>query len=175
MLQNRELSWLRCGCLEGFSPVMAWVNVGHSSAKMLSAKRSFLSSQRIYSKSPATSYAKAFSIPNTTFSLCWRHSKSTKHKDTEVSFQSNTHLGHIWTGIHQAINLTVPFGWQSWHQNSSPHHQSSHHSAPCLILNCMLNPPQARRERSLWRQHLDARARDFHTTAAEICWQGNML
>ena len=32
---------------------------------------------------------------------------------TQKSLQSNTHLGHIWTGIHQAINLTVPFGWQS--------------------------------------------------------------
>ena len=49
----------------------------------------------------------------------------------------------------------------------------SHHPAPCLILSCIIhNPPQARRERSLWRQHLDARARDFRTTAAEICWQG---
>ena len=48
-----------------------------------STKYSFNQKTRV--SDTTTSYAKAFSIPNTTFSLCWRHSKSTKHKDTEVS------------------------------------------------------------------------------------------
>ena len=164
MLQNRELSWLRCGCLEGFSPTRTWFN-----ERLIRCSRRGVVFFHLEESTPNIQpHVMPYSL-----SSCWK------------TFQINKAQGHrslfnpilTWDISGQAYTKpsTWPFHLDGSHNIRTVLDIISHHPAPCLILNCMLNPPQARRERSLWRQLLDARARDFHTTAAEICWQGNML
>ena len=175
MLQNRELSWRRCGCLEGFSPT----RTRFKDRLMISWSRS--------SRRTVVFFHLKESIPNLQphlmlrpFQYLTQHFRSVEDIQNQQSTRTQKSLFNpILTWVISGQAYTKPSTWP-FHLDGSHNIRTvldiiSHHPAPCLILNCMLNPPQARRERSLWQQHLDARARDFHTTAAEICWQGNML